>query len=280
MRPSTAGLLRLALGFSSLTSLAVAWPGWLPERDALIARADSSSAPSSSIPGTTLGGPTGTKATSKATSAATTAANGHNLNTAVPETGTNTGKGHHHTGSTHTTFDPELPAGGVSVQQPTSLPGTTPLVMIGDHVTWAWNYTSLLGKPTAIDVLVSCSVATETWTLTSNMTFATSVSYVWDTSIQENNVEDPLLTELYTLIIKDTDASITEPAEPGYLGAYTGYTFGMYEGIKYTPLPEWHCTGCSAGNSLFDRSSLGLALGMSVVTFVSFTWFVTGMGLH
>jgi len=289
MRPATTGLLRLAVALSSLTTLAAAWPGWLPERDALIARADDGeqTSPTSSIPGATIGGSVTLPPTSSATKkpdskSSASNPNSHNLNDATPEgTGTGTGtKGHQTAGPTHTTFSPVLPPGGVSVTQPTSLPGTTPLVKIGDWVTWGWNYTSLLGTPNAIDVLISCAVATETWTLTTNMTFETSVSYLWDTSIQEDNVEDPLLTELYTLIVKDTDVDITAPAEAGYLGAYTGYTFGMYQPMKPTPLADWSCTGCSAANSVFDHPALGLAVGMSVLTFASFTWFVTGLGLH
>lgn len=39
MRP-TATLMRLALCLSSAAPLVSAWPGWLPELDALVVRAD------------------------------------------------------------------------------------------------------------------------------------------------------------------------------------------------------------------------------------------------
>ncbi|KAG8420389.1 hypothetical protein J3459_011119 [Metarhizium acridum] len=155
------------------------------------------------------------------------------------------------------------------------------LYKISDYVTWSWNYTSLLGTPTAIDVIVSCSAASETWTLTGNMSFSTAVSYVWDTKKQANDIQSPLGVQQYTLIVKDSDASITQAPEAGYLGAFTSYTFGMYTGQPYTPYADWTCPGtCSAASSAFDRQAVGLAIITSIVTFLSFTWFVAGLGLH
>lgn len=162
---------------------------------------------------------------------------------------------------------------------PTTTSGTQ-LYMIGDYVTWGWNYTDLLGTPTAIDVLVSCSTATETWTLTQNMTFETLGSFTWDTgAYQQTAVASPLLTEMYTLIIYDADSSISATADPGYLGTYDGFTFGLYTNKPYTPLADWVCVTCSAASSDLDRHALGAVLAMSVITVLSFTWFVTGFGL-
>jgi hypothetical protein len=154
----------------------------------------------------------------------------------------------------------------------------TQLYKIGDHVTWGWNYTNLQGTPTAINVMVSCAKASQTWTLTSNMTFATAGSYVWDTKEQATAVQSPLLTEQYTLYIFDAESSVSATPEAGYLGAFSQFTFGMYAPQPYTPLNEWNCATCSAAMSETDRRVLGFALSMSVITFLSFTWFVTGFG--
>lgn len=194
-------------------------------------------------------------------------------------TGTNTKKGTTST-PTHTQFAPDSPVGGVQILTPATNVEPTVLYKIKDYVTLGWNYTSLQGTPTAIDVLVSCSSASATWTLTQNMTFATSVNYVWDTKKQADNPNSPLLTEMYTLIVKDSDSAITAAPEPGYLGVYSGFKFGLYTAQPYTPYPEWTCPGCSDASSLFSHQALGLAVTMSAVTFLSFTWFVAGLGLH
>jgi hypothetical protein len=177
-----------------------------------------------------------------------------------------------------TEFDPRDPAGNVVMITPAATLGTQ-LYKIGDFVTWGWNYTNLQATPTAINVLVSCSKASETWTLTSNMTFATIGSYTWDTNAQATAVESPLLTEQYTLIIYDADAAITDTPQAGYLGTFSQFSFGMYTPQPYTPLNEWNCATCNAAMPSIDKRAVGLALSMSTITFLSFTWFVTGLGL-
>jgi hypothetical protein len=168
------------------------------------------------------------------------------------------------------------PAGNVVMVTPAITMGSQ-LYKIGDYVTWGWNYTNLQGPPTAIDVLVSCSKASNTWTLTQNMTFATEASYTWDTNAyQQTAIQSPLLTEEYTLLIYDAESSVSATAEAGYLAPYSGFRFGLYVPKPYTPLGEWKCVTCSAGVSDMDRRALGAALIMSVVTVLSFTWFVTG----
>jgi hypothetical protein len=162
---------------------------------------------------------------------------------------------------------------------PATLLEPTPLYKLKEKVTFAWNYTSLKGKPTAIDVLVSCDAAKATWTLTGNMSFASQVTYTWDTKKQATDAAKPLPIELYTLMIKDSDTEITDQPEAGYLAKYTGLTFGLYEPAKPTKWEDWECTGCSAAPSLFERPALGLAVTMSLVSLLSFTWFVTGLGL-
>lgn len=156
----------------------------------------------------------------------------------------------------------------------------TQLYKIGDYVTWQWNYTSLQATPTGIDVLVSCSTVSETWTLTQNMSFAPTGAFTWDTgAYQQTAVASPLLTEQYTLIIYDADSSITAPAAAGYLSVFEGFEFGMYLPQPYTPLSEWTCVTCNAAMSDNERHAIGFALTMSIVTVLSFTWFVTGLGI-
>lgn len=178
-----------------------------------------------------------------------------------------------------TRFPPDSPPGGVTLATPATTVEPTPLYKIGTSISFNWNYTSLKGTPDGIDVLVSCKEARETWTLTTNMTFQTNASYVWDTKKQATDVEAPLPVELYTLIVKDSNMDITDLPSPGYLAVYTGLTFGLYQPAKPTPWSEWKCNGCSAAPSLFERPALGLAVTMSLVSVMSFTWFVTGLGL-
>lgn len=156
----------------------------------------------------------------------------------------------------------------------------TPLYKIGDYITWGWNYTGVQAEPTAVDVLVSCASRTATWTLSGNMTFETAVpKFVWDSSVQANDVENPLGNDVYTLVIKDSEAEITDRPEAGYLTSWQGFTFGLYKAKEYKPLSEWECVTCNSAASGLDTKAFKLAAGMSVVTILSFTWFVAGLGV-
>lgn len=105
---------------------------------------------------------------------------------------------------------------------------------IGDHVTFAWNYTSLEIEPSKIDVIVSCSANSATYTLSSNASFESSATVVWDTAPDETGTA-PLLTETYTLIVYDAAEAATAVPEAGKLGASRDTTFGMYIPQKYLP---------------------------------------------
>lgn len=305
----SAGLLQLAACLSSLAPIASAWPGWLPEADALVVRqADDTSAPA----GTGDATGTATNAPSPTAGKALTTAN---LNTAKVRTGTQTeadsaeqtgtgtgtgdatdtgkGTGTGKSGATKTsgdgeeatgreTFAPNDPPGGVSMIAPATTAQATPLFKIGDDVTLSWNYTSLQGTPTAIDVYVSCTTTgfRETWTLTANMSFQTDVSFVWRTEEQANDVEAPLPVALYTLVIKDSDVAMNAVPDPGYLGAFNQFTFGLYTPKPYTPLAGWTCAGCNAAMAKAERQAVSFIMAMGFVTVASFTWFVTGLGLQ
>ncbi|KAM0666972.1 hypothetical protein ACQRIU_004827 [Beauveria bassiana] len=276
MRP-TAMLMQLALTVSSVAPVVSAWPNWLPEREALIVRADSSDSATATPSPSATGSATDAKETGKTTG---------NLNTASA-TGSKTASG---SGSkskssstpTHTTFAQDAPVGGVSMIVPANTALGTALYRISDYITFSWNYTSLQGTPTAVDVLASCATARATWTLTGNMTYATSAELVWDTKPPANDPKQPLLTAEYSLIIKDSDRSLDDRPEPGYLGADSALTFGLYAGKPYQNLSTWTCPGCRASSASrsIDGQGLKFAATMSVATVLGFTWFVAGLGIN
>ena len=152
---------------------------------------------------------------------------------------------------------------------------------IGDYVTFGWNYTSLLAAPTAIDIMATCTKNSQLYTIAANQTFDKETGHVtWDTgAYQATNVQDPLLTETYTLIIYDADSSISATAQAGYLAVFNQYTFGMYTPMPYTPLADFQCVTCNGALGGLGNMAVGGVLAMSVVTVLSFTWFVGGTGV-
>lgn len=201
-----------------------------------------------------------------------------NLNTAgVTQTGSK-GNSTKTSAPTHTEFPAQDAAGNVVMVTPAATQQATNLYKIGETITWGWNYTNLQGTPTAVDVLVSI-LSTATFTLTQNMTFETPGVYKWDTKqYEDDNVGQPLLTEQYTLVIYDADGSPTQTAEAGYLAPFSGFKFGLYQPKGATPLSDWHCATCSAALGSTERRAIGMAAAMSIVTVLSFTWFVVGFG--
>ena len=130
-------------------------------------------------------------------------------------------------------MDPRLPAGGVNLLTPAALAQTT-YYKIGDSVSFVWNYTSLSVTPSNVDILVTCTANSATYTLSSNASFASTGSVVWDTKPDETGTA-PLLTDTYTLVIHDTSKDVTQVADAGHLGTYNQYHFGMYIPQAYTP---------------------------------------------
>jgi hypothetical protein len=53
----------------------------------------------------------------------------------------------------------------------------------------------------------------------------------------------------------------------------------MYEGQSYTPLNDFICATCNAALGDMEKRALGMMFGMCVLTVLSFTWFVNGMGV-
>lgn len=176
-------------------------------------------------------------------------------------------------------FDARLPPGGVALQSPSVFDGLQ-FYKMGDTVEIKWNYTSLLAEPTAIDILATCTVNKAMYTIAANQTFDRNGSLSWDTGkFQETERATPLLTEMYTLIIHDSDVDITTPPKAGYLGTYNQFQFGLYSPQPYVPLDEFQCATCSGALGVLKTRAIGFVLGMFVVTVGSFSWFVSGTGV-
>jgi hypothetical protein len=269
----------VAVGCLLLASPTSAWPQWLPEPDALFVRQGGTTTTqttqtsvSPSLPSST-GGASSSQGTTNGGLQQTTG----NLNTGgLSPTGTNANKT---SAPTHTQYNPVDPPGQVVMLTPAPTAAASPLYKIGSSITFGWNYTGLSATPTAIDVLVTVS-STQIYTLTQNMTFSTLGSYTWDTgSYASQAIGTPLGTEEYTLVIYDAQSQITAQGEAGYLAAYSAFQFGMYTPQPYTSFNDgWSCASCKSAASGLDRSALGLALTMSMLTVLGFSWFVLGLG--
>jgi hypothetical protein len=152
---------------------------------------------------------------------------------------------------------------------------------IGDFVTFGWNYTSLSATPTAINVMATCTANQQLYTIAMNQTITNATNAVtWDThGYQATAVQNPLLTQTYTLLIYDAAGGVSATAQAGYLAVFNSYTFGMYSPQAYTPLGEFKCATCSGALGDMERRALGMVLGMGALSVLSFTWFVGGLGV-
>ncbi|KAH7393598.1 hypothetical protein BKA64DRAFT_695960 [Cadophora sp. MPI-SDFR-AT-0126] len=281
----------LLLCLFSTFSAAWPWPKWLPELDSLVVRQDnneSSSTRATPTPSQSTNSPKETGSNTNDNQESTPTGSQSRSQTGS-QTGSRTGTitGKPTTGSTKktssatrkTSYDPRLPAGGISLITPNAM--STSYYKIGEQVTFAWNYTSLSATPTAINILASCSANSQTYTLAMNHTVSNATGAVtWDTgAYQATAVQNPLLTQTYTLIIYDADSSVSAVAAAGYLSTFNSYTFGMYVPQAYTPLADYVCATCSGAFGDMERRALGMMLGMALLTVLSFTWFVGGAGV-
>jgi hypothetical protein len=107
---------------------------------------------------------------------------------------------------------------------------------IGDKLTFAWNYTSLSVTPSAIDVLASCSLNQQTYTIALNQSVQPTGAVTWDTGEYQATASIPLLTAEYTLIVYDAGSAITSIPQAGYLAVQDQFQFGVYSPQPYTPL--------------------------------------------
>jgi hypothetical protein len=180
-------------------------------------------------------------------------------------------------GSKSTSFDARLPAGGLTMVTPNALAGTQ-FYKVGDWVTFAWNYTSLSVTPTAIDVLASCTANQATYTISVNMS-ATETEVLWNTKNTPEG-QAPFLTENYKLLIYDSDLSATAAPRAGYLGAFSGFTFGMYLPQEYISLKDGYtCPNCNGALSLTEKMTLGTMLLTTGTTLGSMLYFTYQFGI-
>ncbi|KAI0448058.1 hypothetical protein F4803DRAFT_496324 [Xylaria telfairii] len=275
-------ILTIALALSPLAS---AWSQWFPDLDSLVVRQDDGSSSQENQPTKT---PTPQKSASSGAAKETgtptpTGDNKDDDSSSATMTGTSKGGSKSSTKSSapkHTTFNVLDPAGGVSmIEPPVTAAMTLYRIDNTEPITWKWNYTSLQGKPSAVDVLISCSKATATWTLTQNMTFAPTATFTWDSNkFQQEQIGNQLPVEKYTLLIYDSETAFTDTPDPGYLAPFAGFQFGLYTAKPYSDLNSWNCITCSAAHGgPLDRQVLGFALSMTLLTVLSFTWYVTGI---
>ena len=154
---------------------------------------------------------------------------------------------------------------------------------IGDYVTFAWNYTSLLASPSAVDIVASCSGNQQTYTIQMNQTISNATQAVtWDTAAyQTDNPALPLAQDFYTLIIYDAASAVTAFPQAGYLAPQSQFTFGMYTKEPYSDSPTsgTMCPTCSGALSSSERQALGLMLVMGTITTLSFTCFLGGVNI-
>ena len=129
--------------------------------------------------------------------------------------------------------DPRLPPGGVQMLTPDTTAATT-YYKVGDYVTFGWNYTSLSVKPSKIDVYVTCTANSATYTIANNASYQPTGHAVWNTSADATG-KAPLLTDQYTLVIHDAAKDVTARASAGYLDTYEQFVFGMYTPQAYVP---------------------------------------------
>ncbi|TVY25379.1 hypothetical protein LHYA1_G003706 [Lachnellula hyalina] len=280
------------------------WPRWLPERDSLIAARDDNTTGSAQATTTqesatatatdNKSSATDTSATDTKSDSLTTDSKGNTItatDSSSPSTtdGSSTGtitkaattdSSDTATSANSTSYDATNPAGGVSLMTPAVSAGSQ-YYKIGSNVTFGWNYTSLLGTPSAINVMATCTANQQLYTIAANQTVANNTGVVtWDTgAYQATALSNPLLVQTYTLIIYDAGSSISATAQPGYMSVYDSYTFGMYTPQPYTDLSGWKCATCSGALGETERRALGLMVGMAVLTVCSFGWFVNGLGV-
>lgn len=165
-----------------------------------------------------------------------------------------------------------------------ALTASTSYYKIGDWVTFAWDFSSLSGTPTALDIMATAN--SDLYTIALNNSVPTGANatqtVLWDTSSYQDSdagKAQPLVVATYTLIIYDAASSMSATADPGYLSPASTHKFGMYSPSPYTSLASDQCATCSAALSDLEKNALKFMFGTAIVTVLSFTWFVGGTGI-
>lgn len=125
--------------------------------------------------------------------------------------------------------------------------------MVGDFITFAWNYTSLSQTPSAIDILASCTANQATYTIAVNQS-AKQTEVVWDTGNPPEG-QAPFLTDKYQLLIYDSESSVSAAPRAGYLGVFNQFSFGMYTPQPYISLKDGTFSCRHSPNAAFTNST-------------------------
>jgi len=147
---------------------------------------------------------------------------------------------------------------------------------IGATITWVWNYTNVIAKPTAIDIQARAELGKNTYDIAMNQS-ADTTKAVWDTGEYQKNALTKLPEATYTLIIKEAGKEPNYVAGPGYLSTYQNTRFGLYNSEKYVPYDEWVCVKCpknDAAGGLGEPIVIRIMIAMGLVTAFSFSWFL------
>ncbi|KFY00558.1 hypothetical protein V490_01286 [Pseudogymnoascus sp. VKM F-3557] len=270
MRSTTSFLIFAALLVSLSTFTAAwPWPSFFPEIDSLIVRADDDKSNQESSTSETSAKATQTPSDS----------GGKKSSTVSQTKGGSSSKPTK--SATHTSYDPRLPPGGITVLSPASTSGL-PIFKIGDKATFGFNFTSLSKTPTALNIMATCTLNQALYTIAMNQTInatATTQQAVWDSNGYETS-SAPLVVATYTLIVYDSEGSETDIPEAGYLSPFKTFAFGMYNRQDYSddsgPIP---CISCSGAFGSLERNALSFVFGMSIITVFTFTWFVNGLNV-
>ena len=134
-----------------------------------------------------------------------------------------------HSSNKTTIVDPRQPAGGIALITPAPIDGTQ-FYKVGEYLTFKWTYTSLIVSPSAVDILASCAVNQQTYTISTNVSLEETQAVTWDTGGYQASATNPLPVASYTLVIYDAASNVSAVPSAGHLGAYAQYIFGMYTG--------------------------------------------------
>jgi hypothetical protein len=165
---------------------------------------------------------------------------------------------------------------------------------VGDWVTFGWNFTSMQIKPSAVNVLATCSQASALWTIAANASYETSMKVLWDTNQYKTKQTPQLVMATYTLLIENANEAVaTAIQHPGQLGTVNSFQFGMYLPQPYVPYSgefnyghlsrkllandcssDFNCPTCNGASTL--KQTFTVLFGMASITILSFTWFATG----
>jgi hypothetical protein len=130
-------------------------------------------------------------------------------------------------------LDPRLPNGGVSMISPNVRTGSQ-YYKIGDWVTFAWNFTSVILTPTAVNVVASASSGNAEFTIAANLTYQDNMTVLWDTAQYTTRQGPQLVMATYTLIIENAnEAKATGGPLAGELTSSENFLFGMYAPQAY-----------------------------------------------